>query len=98
MRLYYLAGDRTGALRQYEHCVTALNEELGVKPSRLTARLYEQMKLDEFYSSPAATEVKREFDPNVLPRMIDDLKQLRSKLKEIHGQVQQEIKAVDAVL
>ncbi|NIN69138.1 MAG: hypothetical protein GTO63_31510, partial [Anaerolineae bacterium] len=28
MRLYYLAGDRTAALRQYDSCVEALRREL----------------------------------------------------------------------
>ncbi|MEP6637634.1 MAG: BTAD domain-containing putative transcriptional regulator [Acidobacteriota bacterium] len=98
MRLYYLAGDRTGALRQYEHCVAALKEELGVKPSRLTASLYEQMRLDEFHSPVVAPEGKRDVDPTVLPRVVEHLKQLRCKLKEIHGQVQQDIKTVDAAL
>ena len=31
MQLYYLAGDRTGALRQYERCARALDAELGVR-------------------------------------------------------------------
>src|SRR6266496_4818324 len=92
MRLHYLAGDRTGALRQYEHCVAALREELGVKPSRLTVALYDQMRLDEFHSPGPP----RGGDPNVLPRVRDHLKQLRSALKEIHVQVQQDIKAADA--
>jgi len=94
MRLHYLAGDRTGALRQYEHCVAALREELGVKPSRLTTALYEQMRLDEF-QSPGPPQGG---DPNVLPRVRDHLKQLRCALKEIHVQVQQDIKAVEAAL
>ena len=34
MYLQYIAGDRTGALRQYERCVIALAEELGVKPEK----------------------------------------------------------------
>ncbi|HEX8142043.1 MAG TPA: BTAD domain-containing putative transcriptional regulator [Pyrinomonadaceae bacterium] len=38
MRLYYLAGDRTSALRQYERCVTALREELGVDCHRQWGR------------------------------------------------------------
>lgn len=94
MRLHYLAGDRTAALRQYENCVSALHEELGVKPSRVTVALYEQMRADEF--QPAVP--MRQGDPNVLPRVLDHLKQLRSALKEIHGQVQQDIKVVDAAL
>jgi DNA-binding SARP family transcriptional activator len=98
MRLHYLAGDRTGALRQYEHCVAALKEELGVKPSRHTVALYEQMRLDEFHSVAAPTEGQRRVDPSVLPTVINHLKQLRRALKEIHGHVQQDIKAVEAAL
>lgn len=46
MRLYYHAGDRTAALRQYELCVTALREELDVGPGQRTQRLYEQIRRD----------------------------------------------------
>lgn len=46
MRLHYLAGDRTGALRQYARCVSALAGELGVEPSRSTVQLYEQIRAD----------------------------------------------------
>ncbi len=46
MRLSYLAGDRTGALRQFDKCRLALAEELGVAPGRLTRTLYEQICAD----------------------------------------------------
>jgi DNA-binding SARP family transcriptional activator len=46
MRLSYLAGDRTGALRQFERCRTALKDELGVEPGRLVTTLYEQIRVD----------------------------------------------------
>ena len=36
MRLHYLSGDRTAALRQYKRCETALIEELGVEPVSTT--------------------------------------------------------------
>ncbi len=48
MRLYYMAGDRTQALRQYARCVAALEEELGVTPSERTTSLYEQIRTDRF--------------------------------------------------
>lgn len=120
MRLHYLAGDRTGALRQYEHCGAALREELGVKPSRITVALYEQMRLDEYRGHVAApalmaatnmatpgpdaqanTPVQASplnADLSMLPKVIDHLKQLRLVLKEIHGQVQQDIKVIEAML
>jgi DNA-binding SARP family transcriptional activator len=47
MRLLYLAGDRAGALRQYERCAAALKEELGVQPSECTRRLYQQISESE---------------------------------------------------
>jgi DNA-binding SARP family transcriptional activator len=61
MRLYYLAGDRTGALRQYGRCTAALQEELGVGPSERTVELYEQIKTERFRRAvpAAAREVSR---------------------------------------
>lgn len=46
MRLSYLAGDRTGALRQFDRCRAALRDELGVEPGRLVTTLYEQIRVD----------------------------------------------------
>jgi DNA-binding SARP family transcriptional activator len=47
MHLQYMAGDRTAALRQYDRCVSALAEELGVKPDKLTVALYEKIRSGE---------------------------------------------------
>lgn len=47
MQLQYMAGDRTAALRQYERCVAALDEDLGVKPDRRTVELYEMIRSGE---------------------------------------------------
>lgn len=44
MRLRFLAGDRTGALRQYAHCRKVLREELGVQPSRSTELLHARIR------------------------------------------------------
>lgn len=46
MRLYYLAGYRIKAIRQYERCVAILQQELGVQPSQETIWLSEQIKAD----------------------------------------------------
>lgn len=51
MRLRYLAGDRSGALRQFESCRDALQEELGVSPGERTTSLYDRMKADEYLES-----------------------------------------------
>jgi DNA-binding SARP family transcriptional activator len=47
MRLHYLAGDRTGALRQFDRCMAALREGLGVSPSERTLELYRQIQAEE---------------------------------------------------
>ena len=47
MRLHYLTGNRTAALRQYQSCIEALDEELGVGPAQSTQRLYEQICNDQ---------------------------------------------------
>lgn len=47
MRLYYLAANRTEALRQYERCTAVLRQELDVDPSRQTTLLYEQIRQDQ---------------------------------------------------
>jgi DNA-binding SARP family transcriptional activator len=96
MRLHYLSGNRTAALRQYEHCVAALNEELGVKPSRLTTALYDQIRMDEFQAT--GSDVAVNSDHRVLPKVIDHLKQLRQLLVRIRSEVHEDIKALDEVL
>lgn len=44
MRFRYLSGDRTGALRQYEHCRAILVQELEIEPAEPTRALYEQIR------------------------------------------------------
>lgn len=92
MHLQYLAGDRTGALRQYERCVTALREELGVKPERRTRAVYEYIRADEpdrvrpDESVPATTS---------LPEVLGRLKRLHLVLTAVQKRVQRDIKAVE---
>lgn len=63
MHLYCLTGDRTTALRQYQRCITALDEELDVKPSRRTSLLYEQIRMDQMNGYP-----RKPLKPSRLPR------------------------------
>ena len=52
MRLYYLAGDRTSALRQYDQLERVLWEELAVKPSRRSIALRDQIRADSLDPRP----------------------------------------------
>jgi DNA-binding SARP family transcriptional activator len=101
MRLYWLSGDRTAALRQYQSCATALQEELGVKPSRSTLALVEQIRADRLeglVEPPApSAETARPTDANavVLPEILTRLEQLRVLLTALQQQVQHELATPD---
>lgn len=47
MRLYYLEGNRTTALRQYEICKKSLLDKFGVEPSEITVSLYNHIAKNE---------------------------------------------------
>ncbi len=47
LRLHYLAGDRAGAIRRYEHLRRLLDEEMGVPPMAETRALYDAIIRDE---------------------------------------------------
>lgn len=57
MRLYYLVGDRTAALRQYKRCCSALAEELDVRPSRQTELLYQLIRDDALDHATSHTPI-----------------------------------------
>jgi len=52
MRLYYAAGNRSAALKQYEICKEILARELGVPPLAETTTLYEQILQEKVVISP----------------------------------------------
>lgn len=92
MRLAYLAGDRTGALRQYERCVQALEEELSVRPSRQTEELHQQI-LDD------AMETGRIMEPQLpLATITSRLDRLRGILTQLRKHVGEDLDALDHAL
>jgi DNA-binding SARP family transcriptional activator len=99
MRLHYLAGNRTEALRQYERCVEALREELGVKPARRTVALYERLRADRL-EDPAqvSDQGATNLEASTLPELLARLKRLQVALAGVQGEIQQNIDAVQAAL
>ncbi|MDT5267883.1 MAG: hypothetical protein QOH49_69 [Acidobacteriota bacterium] len=97
MSLHYMAGDRTAALRQYERCVAALDEELGVRPDARTIRLYEQFRAGRVGGEdlPAAVDAT---PLNSLPDVLGRLQQLQLTLTDLHERMQQDIRAVEQAL
>lgn len=99
MRLQYLAGDRTAALRQYERCVAALNEELSVRPAKLTVMLYEQIRADYLDEAVHATVENAVTAPiMMLPEVLGRLRQLQEALGDMQRQVRQSIQSTELAL
>jgi DNA-binding SARP family transcriptional activator len=97
MRLHYLAGDRTAALHQYRRCAQALEEELGVRPAKLTAALYEQIRADQV--DPIPSRADRPPEPALpatpLTDALDRLAQFQAVLADVQRQVQKDIQAIE---
>lgn len=89
MRLYYVADDRTRALRQYARCRQALAVELGVKPSHRTEALAEAIRADadvERLSAPAGP------GPDTSTTVVlTELAALRATLERLHDRVHQRL-------
>lgn len=97
MRLYALAGDRTGALRQYQSCVAALREELDVGPSRRTVTLYEQLREDQQCRLEAEPPSEEEPAPPV-GEVINGIEQIQERLAQLQQQVQRVVQATEETL
>lgn len=101
MHLQYMAGDRTAALRQYDRCVAALDEELGVKPDKLTVALYEKIRSGEVDHSSSFVQlpVHQTRPPApVLTEVIGRLEELQLTLANVRQAVVQDIKNIQSSL
>jgi len=101
MRLYYLLGDRAEALRQYERCAAALDEELGISPSKSTQALFKQIQadqLDEPSPIPTLVDTSPEVPTPQLLEVLGRLSQVQRSLTELQNQVQQSIQMVETAL
>jgi DNA-binding SARP family transcriptional activator len=101
MRLYYLAGDRTAALRQYECCVKALRRELAVKPAARTAILYEQIRTECFPSPaelPVIGPIAHQAPGSQWPEVIERLRVLQRALVEVQEELRRAIGAAESAM
>ena len=97
MRLHALAGDRTAALRQYERCASALQDELGVRPTRTTDHLLEQIRADRLLDEPRWSDAHGGSSPTTQD-LVTELRRLRAGLDDVHAQVQRELQTVELLL
>ena len=89
MRLYYLAADRTAAMRQYARCARALADEFGLQPDGRTTALHQQIRADRLddveSSSPSLPPSER---PNGdllldLRRQLDSIQHCLRSIQEL---------------
>jgi DNA-binding SARP family transcriptional activator len=95
MRLYYHAGDRTSALRQYERCKLAVAKEFSLAPSAETVSLYEQLRQEREDTTPhAAAGAQPEQDPagdfrRELRELGDQVSRLRAGMSALQRELDQ---------
>ncbi|MCB8944434.1 MAG: hypothetical protein H6658_11860 [Ardenticatenaceae bacterium] len=101
MRLYYLTGNRTEALRQYDRCAEALTKELAVQPADSTIALYHKIRADCLGKSSAELTAPDHTPPAATPTLektLTQLKHLQMTLTHLQEQTQQEIEKVESVI
>lgn len=99
MRLYYLSGDRTRALRQYERCAAFLRQELGVEPGAHTAALHRQIRSDRplaLAGTPSNGEDASLGDSPSLVEALGRLRQLQLACAALECQLQEAIETIQA--
>jgi len=102
MRLYYLSGNRTAALRQYRKCVETLREELDVEPAQRTRQLLEMIRIDKLEN----TQHPKENIENKIAKtggkslitVFSHLSALQKDLTKIQIQLANDIRAIQKTL
>jgi DNA-binding SARP family transcriptional activator len=101
MRLFYLAGDRTASLRQYQKCVAALKEELDVEPADRTRLLFEMIRADKLETPPQPNRVvknRRSETEEPLNMLFSHLSSLHKSLSQIQTQIAQDIEVIQKTI
>jgi DNA-binding SARP family transcriptional activator len=100
MRLYYRAGDRTTALRQFDRCTEAMAKYFGLQPSRETFALYHQVRTDRLEDSALAAAQRQGGDTggDLLVGLHARLDHVQASLVAFQHQVQQELASISQVL
>ncbi len=97
MRLHYLSGNRSEALRQFRRCAAALREELDVAPARQTRLLYERLLTDDGLDAagPLATADPLPLTAEAAARQLEQLAELLSQMQQ---RVRQQLEALGGQL
>jgi DNA-binding SARP family transcriptional activator len=86
MRVYFLSGDRSAALKAFEHCQEILEKELGFGPSSETRSLAAEIEFGSLL--PVTTKPKAELPLRVLRPPLVGREHLWEKMDEAWGKAQ----------
>jgi DNA-binding SARP family transcriptional activator len=95
MRIYYRAGDRAAALRQYQRCVSALSADLDTQPSRPTVDLYQQILADQLVEPAAGFGSAVQGSTATFPTLLGHLKQLLQTLASLQVQIHDKVQILE---
>ncbi|MCP5099044.1 MAG: hypothetical protein GY943_26120 [Chloroflexi bacterium] len=97
MRLYYFSGDRTLAIRQYEFCVSILERELNVTPTKKTKALLNNIIVDNCSPDFLTRAVPLTKQQTQLPinETLIMLKQLQAELSTLQNRVNTQLSELE---
>jgi hypothetical protein len=101
MRLLFLLGDRTGALRQYDHCTSALKQELGVEPCQQTRELANQIRHDRLdlpLIDQTSSQASIAENPSSLNDLLNCLNNFHHTLTSIQTQLHSQIQEIEHLM
>lgn len=98
MRLQYMSGDRTLAVRQYEICVEAMCDELNMEPADATVRLYEEIRSGGFDDADRTSNAKDAVPSTSVREVLNQLKAAVSLLAEANHRLRKEIAVLEKTL
>lgn len=102
MRLYYLSGNRTAALRQYRKCAKTLREELDVEPAQRTRQLLEMIRADKLenmqYPIESTGNRATKTEEKSLGAVFSHLSDFQKTLTKIQTLLAQDIRAIQKTL
>lgn len=102
MRLHYLSGNRTAALRQYRKCMEILREELDVEPAQRTLQLFELIRIDKVESTQSsqvsAGNKITQMRENSLATVFSHLSAFQKSLTKMQTQISHDIQIIEKAL
>jgi len=102
MRLYYLAGDRTSALRQFRKCVAILQEELDVEPAESTRLVYQMIRADKMdgLTQPAQANETRstKIEKEPLRAVFSHMSAFHKELSRIQKRLAQDMRVIQSTI